>query len=41
MTAACGDFPRDAWLEVLLDQALAEDLGPGDASTACRCSSRS
>ena len=34
MTAACGDFPRDAWLEVLLDQALAEDLGPGDASTA-------
>lgn len=34
MTAACGDFPRDAWLEVLLDQALAEDLGPGDASSA-------
>lgn len=27
-------FPREPWLDTLLDQALAEDIGPGDASTA-------
>jgi nicotinate-nucleotide pyrophosphorylase (carboxylating) len=27
-------FPRDGWLDTLLDQALAEDVGSGDASTA-------
>ncbi|MCB1183417.1 carboxylating nicotinate-nucleotide diphosphorylase [bacterium] len=26
-------FPADAWLEALLRQSLAEDVGPGDAST--------
>jgi nicotinate-nucleotide pyrophosphorylase (carboxylating) len=27
-------FPRDAWVETLVAQALAEDVGPGDVSTA-------
>ncbi len=27
-------FPRDAWVQTLVTQALAEDVGPGDASTA-------
>lgn len=26
-------FPHDAWVETLVTQALAEDVGPGDAST--------
>ncbi len=28
------DFPGDAWVQTLVAQALAEDIGPGDASTA-------
>ena len=28
------ELPRDPWLDTLLDQSLAEDIGPGDASTA-------
>ena len=28
------DLLNDPWLDTLLDQALAEDIGPGDASTA-------
>jgi nicotinate-nucleotide pyrophosphorylase (carboxylating) len=27
-------FPREPWLDTLLEQSLAEDIGPGDASTA-------
>jgi nicotinate-nucleotide pyrophosphorylase (carboxylating) len=27
-------FPRDAWVQTLVAQALAEDIGPGDVSTA-------